>query len=109
MTGNPIIPALATLALVGSPGSTLAQTEGYRDAYNDHMWSGGWAMMGAGSMILFWVLVVVLVVVAVRWLSQQGSTATPGSGGALRTLEERLAKGEIDVPEFEERKKALSS
>ncbi len=65
--------------------------------------------MGAGTMILFWVFVIVLVIVAVRWLSQQGHRMDNGDKSALRTLEERLAKGEIDVAEFEDQKKALTS
>ncbi|WP_306114959.1 MULTISPECIES: SHOCT domain-containing protein [unclassified Roseovarius] len=63
--------------------------------------------MGAGTMILFWVFVIVLVIAAVRWLSQQGHRMDNDDKSALRTLEERLAKGEIDVAEFEDRKKAL--
>ena len=56
----------------------------------------GWAMM-----LAFWVLVVILILWAVR------STARPGpteDKGALRILDERLAKGEIDPDEYEERR-----
>jgi len=100
--------ALALISL-GLPASALAQTDRIGGGYYDHMWSGGWGVMGAGSMILFWVLIIALIVVAVRWLSQQSSTGAHSSGGALKTLEERLAKGEIDVAEFDDRKKALNS
>lgn len=108
MTSFRVVPA-TSVVLLAFAGGALAQSESYRDDCYGSMWSGGWGMMGAGSMILFWILVVVLVIVAVRWLSQQDAGGSRGSGGALKTLEERLARGEIDVAEFAERKKALSS
>jgi len=76
-----------------------------------HMWSSGWGVMGFGTMILFWGLIIVLIVAAVRWLSHQDGNSGAGNRplNALRTLEERLAKGDIDVAEFEERKKALTA
>jgi putative membrane protein len=61
----------------------------------------GWAMM-----LAFWLLVVVLIVWTVR------STAAPrrsGEGEALRILDERLARGEIDPGEYEERRQLLAS
>jgi putative membrane protein len=61
----------------------------------------GWAMM-----LAFWLLVVVLIVWTVR------STAAPrqsGEGQALRILDERLARGEIDPGEYEERRQLLAS
>lgn len=61
----------------------------------------GWAMM-----LAFWLLVVVLIVWTVR------STAAPrqsGEGEALRILDERLARGEIDPGEYEERRQLLVS
>ncbi len=90
-------------------GTALADSDPINRGYYGHMWDGGWGIMGAGSMILFWVLAIALVIVAVRWLSQQGTSASQGPDGALAMLEERLAKGDIDVAEFEQRKKALQS
>ena len=61
----------------------------------------GWTMM-----LAFWLLVVVLIVWTVR------STAAPrqsGEGEALRILDERLARGEIDPGEYEERRRLLVS
>lgn len=109
MTSGAFLRAASALVPLGAAGTALADTDRIGSGYYDHMWGGGWGIMGAGSMILFWVLIIVLVVVAVRWLSQQNQTPTNGSGNALRTLEERLAKGEIDVAEFEMRKKVLNS
>jgi len=59
----------------------------------------GWAMM-----LAFWLLVVGLILWTVR------STATDkgsGEGAALRILDERLARGEIDPGEYEERRQLL--
>lgn len=80
------------------------------------MWreTGGWGMewvgLGLVHMLLFWGVVIFIVVLLVRLLSQ-------GSGGsdkadrperdALDILKERYARGEIDHEEFEERKKRL--
>lgn len=109
MTREKILRAASTFVALGAASAAGAATDRIGNDYYGHMWSGGWGVMGAGSMILFWVLIIVVVVVAVKWLSQQNQTSVEDSGSALRTLEERLAKGEIDVAEFEERKKALSS
>ncbi|MEX0797739.1 MAG: SHOCT domain-containing protein [Acidimicrobiia bacterium] len=59
----------------------------------------GWLMM-----VAFWAVVVFLIVWAVR------STATPGRRGddsPLRILDERLARGEIDREDYDERRKVL--
>jgi len=59
-------------------------------------------------MLLFIAAVVVLVVLAVRWLGGTGG-ATPraSQSRALEILKERFARGEIDKEEFEERRRAL--
>jgi putative membrane protein len=77
------------------------------------MWDGGWGMMlfGPLMMVVFIGAIVVLVVLVIRWLGGSGHfPAGPGSPPArtpLDILKERLAKGEIDVAEFEERRRAL--
>ncbi|HSE86783.1 MAG TPA: SHOCT domain-containing protein [Candidatus Binatia bacterium] len=57
-------------------------------------------------MILVWLLIVVAVVVAVRWLMRQGKESQ--SDSALEILRQRYARGEISREEFESRKKDLS-
>jgi putative membrane protein len=77
------------------------------------MWDGGgWFMLfGPIMMLLFLALVVGLVVLAVRWLmsSGHGLGSQPSSPGRapLDILKERLARGEIEVAEYEERRRAL--
>ncbi len=83
--------------------------------YGDY-WGGmgygmGWGghMVGWLFMLLFWVLIIVVTVAAVRWLT--GGTAmrdgksSPQS--AVDILRERYARGEIDREEFQQRKRDL--
>lgn len=102
--------ALAALAgLV--PAGALAQAAG-RDGYYGHMWDGGGGMgfgfYGIGMLLVFWGLVIFMLVIAVRWLMEQGRGGGKGDA-ALDILKQRLAKGEIDPEEYSARKKALES
>ena len=76
------------------------------------MWDGGVFHMFFGFllMILFLAIVIGVVVLLVGWLggSELFRPARQPSHSALDILKERLARGEIDVAEFEERKRALS-
>lgn len=74
-------------------------------------WAGGWGGPGPfGAMhLLWWVLVGIAVVVLARWLldgRRRRRDADPDR--ALAVLRERFARGEIDLAEFEARKRALS-
>ncbi len=60
-------------------------------------------VFGGLMMILFWAGVIVLVVLAVRWLGGVGH------GLARDILDERFADGDIDKDEYEERKRLLSN
>jgi putative membrane protein len=59
----------------------------------------GWTMTAG-----FWALVIVLVI----WAMRSATTATAQSqargGNALQTLDERLARGDIDPDEYNERR-----
>ena len=66
------------------------------------MWQvGGFWMLW---MLLFWAGLVVLAVAGVRALTGRSGSRT---STALAILEERLARGEIEVKEFEERRRVL--
>lgn len=104
-----IVGGAAALAMLAPP--VLAQPEGY---YGPGMMWGGWFHMFFGflMMILFLGIIAVLVVLGVRWLGGSEHSplrhgARPGERGALDILKERLARGEIDVTEYEERRRAL--
>jgi putative membrane protein len=111
MTRNTL--ALSLLSgLLGLPTLAMAQAG---DAYwGPHMMWGGWLPMFFGflMMLLFLGVLVGLIVLVVRWLG--GSEHSPfrhvprqGERSALDILKERLARGEIDVAEYEERRRAL--
>lgn len=70
------------------------------------MWCDVNAMgfFGWTTMIVFWVAVVVLLVWGIRAAQISGSGTRPD---ALDVLERRLAAGEIDPAEFEERRELL--
>ncbi len=101
----------ACLALGGIavPLQALAEPgDGYW--HYGHLWGGGMSLgmgiTGIGLMILVWGGIVVLAVLAVQWLSG-GARGRPSGQDALDILRERLARGEIDPDEFNERRKAL--
>jgi putative membrane protein len=104
MTGGEIgfIAALAAGTLAGA-----AQADPGGNGYYGHM--SGWGMgLGFGMMILFWGALIVGAVFLVRWLSEQGHGYGRKSD-ALETLKQRLARGEIDIDDYEARRKVLES
>ena len=64
----------------------------------------GWTMMAG-----FWGLVIVLIVWAVRSATAAKAQGQSRGGNAFQTLEERLARGEIDVDEYKERRAILEN
>jgi len=74
---------------------------------------GGWGIVGMILMVVFWVAIIVLFVLALRWLidperrqpSEPTTERPPPS--PLEILQTRLARGEIDKEEFEERCRTL--
>lgn len=66
----------------------------------------GWGMGGL-SMLLFWGLIIVAVVWAVKWFAT--GNAAPRSSTPLEVLKERYARGEIDKKEFEQKKRDLGA
>jgi putative membrane protein len=77
--------------------------------YWDHMSGWGWMMMVFWSPI--WIGFLGLIAwLAVRW-TQTGSRGTspsqPSAKTARKLLDERLARGEIDLDEYERRSDAL--
>ncbi|HET8563893.1 MAG TPA: SHOCT domain-containing protein [Candidatus Binatia bacterium] len=89
-----------------SVASLLAQGRPYEWGWEMHpMWWWGWGVGMMLMMVLFWGLVVVGVVLAIRWLLGQGGQ--PRSDSALDILRQRYARGEIDKNEFEAKKRDL--
>jgi putative membrane protein len=80
-----------------------------------HMWEGaygpGWGWMLL-SHALWWVVLVAAGVALWRWTVGRRDGAPPAEGSedaALRVLRERYARGEIDLTEFEERRRHLAA
>ena len=96
-------------ALVSLPA--LAQVSVDRSGYWHHGWGWGHMLFGSVMMILFWGGIILVIVLAVRWLggdSGRGAGLQPQTRTPLDILHERFARGEIDKEEFEERKRLLS-
>jgi putative membrane protein len=62
----------------------------------------GWTMMAG-----FWGLVIVLIIWAVRSATTAKTQSQADGGNALQTLDERLARGDIDPDEYKERRAIL--
>jgi putative membrane protein len=79
---------------------------------------GGIGMLGLlwfAISIAFTVAIIVLIVLAIRWLIRNSGAGDhrahapggPAEDSALATLRERFARGEIDADEFEQRRRTL--
>lgn len=102
-----------TSTLIGAGIPALAWAQRDPDFYGPQMMWGSWYGMFFGPlmMIIFIATVVVLVVLAVRWLGSGHGTAShplPPAKTPLDILKERFARGEIDKAEFEERRRLLA-
>ncbi|MBD3290758.1 SHOCT domain-containing protein [candidate division KSB1 bacterium] len=74
-----------------------------------HDW--GWFHWGYGFVVLFWIVLIVLIVWAIKYLTRnrQNTSTTMRQDSPLEILKKRYARGEIDRKEFEEKKKDLLS
>lgn len=72
-------------------------------------WGSGWAWSPFGfGHLLWWGLLVVGIIALWRWGAASGRAGRSAADGpALRLLRERYARGEIDLEEFDERRKHL--
>jgi len=108
--------AFSTLALFAlfQPLLALAQQTEQPERYWPgpwHMWGGGWGFGWMFPMfLLFAIVVCVAMFVAVRGLGRHhGRSWNDPTFSALQILNERFAKGEIQKPEYEEKKAAILS
>ncbi len=99
---------IVAMVTLGFLSDVFAQERYYEWRWQMHpMWWGVWGIGMMLMMFLFWLLVVVGLVVAIRWIIGKGRP--PRSDSALDILRERYARGEINKEEFEARKKDLAS
>lgn len=74
--------------------------------YSDHMNGWGWAMMLVWSLVLIGFLGVAAWV-TVHWTRGGMQAAQPPARTARELLDERFARGEIDLDEYQRRRAAL--
>jgi putative membrane protein len=105
---NLVSRTMVAASSIGFVTDLFAQERYYEWRWQMHpMWWGVWGLAMMLVMFLFWVLVVIGLVVAIRWIITKGKT--PRSDSALDILRERYARGEINKEEFEAKKKDLSA
>ena len=105
---------LISALLIAVPSTALMTVPAVAQTYGDHTHMGAWGwggmIFGPLMMILFVATIVVLVVMALRWLGSTGHGTAPQAPPGktpLDILQERFARGEIDREEFEERRGVL--
>ena len=108
-----IMQALTLLAAAVMSLPAQAQTLVDRSDYWHYDWNWGWGHMLFGSMmmVLFWGGIILVIVLAVRWLggeSSQKPMRVASGEMALQILQDRFALGDIDREEFEGRKQLLA-
>ena len=64
---------------------------------------------GGGFMWLFWILLILAIVWAVKAFTVNGDRGSKRDKTALEILQERYARGEIDQAEFERKRKDLQA
>jgi putative membrane protein len=92
------------------PALAAAQDRPYEWGWTMHPMWGMWGAWGIGMMLMmlvFWGVVIVCVVPAVRWLMTQ-SKESRVTDPALDILRQRYARGDIGKEEFEAKKKDLA-
>jgi len=97
------------VALLG-PGVAAAQERPYEWGWGMHPMWGVWGAWGIGMMLMmlvFWGVVIVGIVLAMRWLAGQGK-ASSSSDTALDILRQRYARGDISKEEFDAKKRDLT-
>ena len=69
----------------------------------------GWMWFGGGYMWLVWVLIIAVLVILVKSItdSSSGSIQTRNDESPMSILKKRFARGEINEEEFNRRKKEL--
>ncbi len=72
-------------------------------------WFGGGGAMFLGPVVMigFWVLVIYLIVLVVRWFGGRADPSSLSRPSPLDILKQRYARGEIDEHEYTQSKEAL--
>lgn len=70
-------------------------------------WGAGWMGFGGISMVLFWLVLIVAVVLTIRYLRSESRPGQARLDDAERVLAERYARGEIGTEEFRRARREL--
>jgi putative membrane protein len=92
------------------PSLATAQERAYEWGGGMHPMWGIWGAWGIGMMLMmlvFWGVVIVGIVLAIRWLVNQSKEAR-STDAALGILRQRYARGDISKEEFEAKKRDLA-
>ena len=100
------IATMAPFAMLPTAVAADPQAD-WQGRYDHMMWGSDYGMVGGLMMLLFWGVVIVLVVLAVKWFTDNPTRGNREKRDAIDILRERFAAGEIDEEEFERRKKVL--
>ena len=85
----------------------LAQERMYEWRWEMHpMWWWGWGVGMMAMMFLFWVVFIIGLIVAIRWLLGKSKEAKTDS--ALEILRQRYARGEITREQYQQMLQDLS-
>ena len=103
--------AMPVWVSVGGAAWADAATGGYSG--HPHMsgeWGWGGMFMGPLFGILFIAAIVVAIILVIRAIGAAAAPGKPRSEGrtALDILDERFARGEIDIKEYEDRKRVMT-
>ena len=89
------------------PSLATAQERAYEWGWGMHPMWGMWGIGMMVMMLIFWGVVIVGMVLAIRWLVSQGKESR-SADPALDILRQRYARGELDKEEFEAKKRDLT-
>ncbi len=119
-----ILLAMAFLPAVAAPGHAETSPDWGPWAFNHWGWGHmafggvtmllGWGHMAFGgvTMLLVWGGIILVIALLLRGLGAfrtRGEPGGPSRATALEVLQERYARGEIDKPEYEERRATLTA
>jgi putative membrane protein len=102
--------AFAGLILLLAPGVGAAQERSYEWGWGMHPMWGAWGAWGIGLMLMmlvFWGVVIVGIVLAIRFFVSPRIESRPVDS-ALDILRQRYARGDISKEEFEAKKRDLA-
>jgi len=101
------VSTVAGLVTLLGPAVAAAQERPHEWGWGMHPMWGVWGLGMMLMMLVFWGVVIVGIVLAIRWLANQG-TKPRSSDTAIDILRQRYARGDISKEEFDAKKRDLT-